>query len=102
MVPFAFFGLARRIFRYRDHQDPPLMDYLKYILVVGIASYALFIILHSFLPIKNWLFYPVAAIFAYCFGLWPHIAQNYIFANVLRFLNRQGTPESKKDFCESR
>lgn len=62
MFPFVMLGLSIRAYRFRNDVGSPWVAYFKYCRALPLVCLVLFVMLHSFLSMGGWLFYPVSAI----------------------------------------
>ena len=78
MVPFIFLGLGARAFIYQHHPGSPWSEYSTYGVYVAVASGLLFIVVHSALPVDDWLYYVFAPMATFLFALVPRKAMGFI------------------------
>ena len=71
MAPFAYVGLGVRAFALVNKPATPWRQYVVYFLYVAVASGTLFLVIHTALPVDNWLFYLAAPIASFLFALIP-------------------------------
>jgi len=71
MAPFAYIGLGVRAFIARNEPPTSWQKYVTYFLYVAVASATLFLVVHTALPVDNWLFYAATPAASFVFGLVP-------------------------------